>query len=197
MTIVFGLPSDQKQTKPKTKPKTMQIGEMYCVMGEEVMASIVKPSKRKRSTLPAGVSYWGGEGTHQKAFNKIIKTHMPGAGAPTTGGKNAMFAYALLKVQHEYFNNGFLNAIDEFDSVQCADDFKTLDFKWGFANMLGFLMQVSPAAGRIIDYYCEQKKGEEDEGEEDESEEDEGEEDESEEDESEEDESEEDESEKV
>ncbi len=141
----------------------MQIDDMFCAMGEEVMASIVKASKRKR-TVPSGCSYWDGEGTHQKAFDNIIKSHMPDSGAPSTGGKEAKLAYALLKVQHEYFNNGFMNAIDGFYDVYCAHDLRTEKFEWGYANMLGFLMHVSPTAEKIIDYFCEQcrkERGEE------------------------------------
>ena len=85
----------------------------------------------------------------------LIKKHVPASGAPSTGGKGAELAYALMKVQHEYFNNGFINAIDDFYDVYCAHDLQTENFKWGCANMLGFLMQVSPTAEKIIDY-CEQ-----------------------------------------
>jgi hypothetical protein len=96
---------------------------------------------------------------------------MPPRGEPTSGGLDAKLVYSILKLQHEYFNNGFVNAMDEFKNAY-KEDLATEEFKWGFANMLGFLYyHGSSSAGDIIDYYRE--RNDEDDEDEDEDEDDE------------------------
>lgn len=104
-----------------------------------------KRACRTSASLGTGC-YWGGDGKHQALYDTLIEKHMPVRGAPTTGGTPAMLVYALHKLQHEWWNNGFLNVELDPNHVPRA----RTEFSWDYVEMLEFLYSVAPAAGDIV-----------------------------------------------
>lgn len=95
---------------------------------------------------------WGGCSRYQWAFDSIVKKYIPDVGPPPSHmkTKSIMLVYALLKVEHEYYNNGFGNLdIDrEYGCpvVASEDD----EFKYDYWKILQFLHSVSPSARKVM-----------------------------------------------
>ena len=151
------------------------MNKMMCTLAEEVMDVVVnmeESSKRvKRRRVPkrvpktesgSGVGefmagcYWIGHGKHQSLFNHIVETQVPSHGKPK-GGLAADLVYAIMKLQHEYFNNGFWNAMDEFDAYIGIEDVASSEFSWGYPQMLGFLFHHGGKTARDIVNHCREK----------------------------------------
>ena len=159
------------------------MNKMMCTLAEEVMDVVVnmeESSKRvKRRRVPktesgSGVGefmagcYWIGHGKHQSLFNHIVETQVPSHGKPK-GGLAADLVYAIMKLQHEYFNNGFWNAMDEFDAYIGIEDVASSEFSWGYPQMLGFLFHHGGKTARDIVDHCREKMSDDDDEESDES----------------------------
>lgn len=135
----------------------------------------------KRQKTEGGFGYWGSDGKHQKLFDEIVKEHVPALGVPETGGIRAKLVYAVLKLQHEKFNNGFCNGLDDFEPGMHAESYRTSKFSWCYAHTLGFLYHHgSESAREIIEHYqacvdareeSEEESSEEEESDEEESDE--------------------------
>jgi len=94
-------------------------------------------------------SYWEGNGRHQALYDKYWDTYVPDRGAPQASApKSAFYVYALAKIEHEWYNNGFGNALEGFEGKGVH---KTAEFGWAWPTMLAFLHSVSPMAGRIME----------------------------------------------
>ena len=139
-----------------------------CRMAEEVMDHVAehsplaeddevarKRARRTRMGFPLKEEgeerevtgcYWSGDGKRQGLYDAMLDKHMPMRGAPTTGGKCARLIYALHKVQHEWFNNGFCNVhIEPHHTPEARDD-----VSWDYVEMLEFLHSVSPTAADVM-----------------------------------------------
>ena len=127
-------------------------------------------------------NYWAGSGKYQSLYDRILDEHMPESGEPTTGGTDALICYAISKVLHEYYNNGFGNAIGDFKGIT-VESAKTDTFSFDWPEMVGFLVPYSTAARQVIEHYAnvanqhedddddDDEEDEEEEGEEDDEEE--------------------------
>lgn len=76
--------------------------------------------------------YWDHRGKYQKLYNAISTTYIPPAGYPrfemytVDRAKVISLVYALMRIQHEWYNNGFMNVdlCDVRESI--LDDFTVL-----------------------------------------------------------------------
>ena len=131
--------------------------QLCCSMGEEIMAKFGKDTSAqdaKRQKTEGGRGYWGKDGKYQELFDEIVKEHVPALGIPKTGGLCAKLVFAVLKLQHELFNNDFWNGMDDFVPNMDAESYRTSNFSWNYAHMLGFLYyHGSESAREIIEYY--------------------------------------------
>ena len=110
------------------------------------------------SASPPTGNYFAGDGKRQVLYDSIYDKYVPSSGEPTTGGKHAKLVYALYKIQYEFFNNGFMNAFEDFSDGLTKEELKCDRFQWGYDKMLGFLYSVSPTAGSLITHFNIQKK---------------------------------------
>lgn len=146
------------QTLSSLKKMSKMADPLFCSMGEEIMAGIVddssSPVTKRAKTEYDSCGYWGGEGKHQVLFDQVVKDHVPVSGAPTSGGLNAKLVYAVLKLQHEQFNNGFWNAMDQFEQFISVEAYRISEFQGGYPYMLGFLYHHGSAAAlEILKHY--------------------------------------------
>ena len=94
-------------------------------------------------------SYWKGNGKHQALYDKYYDTYVPDCGAPKASApKSAFYVYALAKIEDQWYQNGFCNALEGFEGEVV---YKTTKFTETYPSMLAFLHSVSPMAGRIIE----------------------------------------------
>ena len=99
-------------------------------------------------------SYWSGNGDHQALYDQLYNDHVPVRGAPPASAPEAaLYVYTLSKVLHEYYNNGFCNALDHFEPGQCVC--MSDKFGWGYNEMLAFLHSRSETAGVIMARYID------------------------------------------
>lgn len=178
-TITKKTPTNKKPaTRPPPSPKRRND---FDVMAEEVMQSIHEedqhgqPTEEENATAhneprwtrvgfllkaeghgkgEGSGSYWRGDGDRQALYDQLYEDHVPDRGAPLASApKAAMYVYALSKVLHEYYNNGFCNALDHFEPGQCV--YTSDKFGWGYDEMLAFLHSRSETAGVIMDRYID------------------------------------------
>lgn len=77
--------------------------------------------------------YWGQQGKYQKLFVAIFDTYIPPYGYPRVEmyavdlAKAISMVYALMRIQHEWYNNGFMN-VDICDVRESIDDNLTVLF---------------------------------------------------------------------
>ena len=103
---------------------------------------------------------WGGRSRYQSVFDYIYKEYGLKFGRPHVKTKSIMLVYTLIKVEHDYYNNGFYNVdMDEpidYDSSQgdwhgcpvvaSEDD----EFNYDYWRMLQFLYSVSPSVREVM-----------------------------------------------
>ena len=168
-----------------TPPPSPKRRDDFDVMAEEVMQSIYEEAQHGPSTEEENAaahnkprqtisgfllkaegqgkgggnssgSYWSGDGDRQALYDQLYEDHVPDRGAPSASApKAAMYVYALSKVLHEYYNNGFCNALAHFEPEQCVC--MSDKFGWGFDEMLAFLHSRSETAGVIMARYIDER----------------------------------------
>jgi hypothetical protein len=106
---------------------------------------------------------WGGSSYYQWIFNSIWEKSVPDYGEPEDETKSVMLVYALAKVEHEYYNNGFCNV--DMDRYYCPI-VATHEFSWDWWQMFQFLYSVSPSMRKVMtlmkqrheQFQCEQEE---------------------------------------
>ena len=90
---------------------------------------------------------WGGNSFYQSLFDFIWKNYVPQYGEPENNTQSVMLVYALGKIEHEYYNNGFGN-LDLYDNS--CPMYSRHEFSWDYWEMLQFLYSVSPSVREVL-----------------------------------------------
>jgi hypothetical protein len=115
-------------------------------------------------------NYWAGKGEYQKQIQQIWDENKSLYGGPDINNEKAVLIWLLNKIQHESYNNGFLNTYIEEDDYSYEEDYysNSLDKyqeyqgEYDYLYMLLYLYKKYnfDSAGEIVDtflyqYNCE------------------------------------------
>ena len=116
-------------------------------IGERVHLRHLQTTSLDHASNGHGCGVWGGSSPHQWVFDSMWETYVPAQGEPQNKTPPVMYVYALGKIEHEYYNNGFGN-LDLYDNS--CPMYARREFSWDYWQMLQFLYSVSPSVREVL-----------------------------------------------
>ncbi len=86
-------------------------------------------------------SYWNNEGNYQAQYNKAWKQLIPAQGEAEDGLPEAL--RAISRIGYDYYNNGFCNLWERWDSGDGYDEVEMSSF---YEELVGYLRDYLPPA---------------------------------------------------